>query len=48
MKEDLFSVKDRGGVVTGGLGKLGRQFSLALVERGARLVVMDGQVDEKR
>jgi NAD(P)-dependent dehydrogenase (short-subunit alcohol dehydrogenase family) len=48
MKEDLFSVKDRVVVVTGGLGQLGRQFSLALVERGARVVVMDVQVDEKK
>ena len=48
MKEDLFSVKDRIVVVTGGLGQLGRQFSLALLERGARVVVMDVQVDEKK
>ena len=48
MKEDLFSVKDRVGVVTGVLGQLGRQFSLALVERGARVAVMDVQVDEKK
>ena len=48
MKEDLFSVKDRIVVVTGGLGQLGRQFSLALLNRGARVVVMDVQVDEKK
>jgi len=48
MKEDLLSVKDRVVVVTGGMGQLGRQFSLALVERGARVVVMDVQVDDKK
>ena len=48
MKEDLFNVKDRVVVVTGGLGQLGRQFSLALLERGARVVVLDVQVDAKK
>ena len=43
MKEDLFNVKDRVVVVTGGLGQLGRQFSLALLERGARV---DGKFPE--
>ena len=38
---DLFSVGGRVVVVTGGLGQLGRQFSLGLVERGAKVAVFD-------
>ncbi len=38
---DLFDVRERVVVVTGGLGQLGRQFTLALVERGARVAVLD-------
>jgi NAD(P)-dependent dehydrogenase (short-subunit alcohol dehydrogenase family) len=48
MSEDLFSVRDKVVVVTGGLGQLGRQFTLALVERGARVAVLDAQVDAQR
>jgi len=48
MAQDLFSVQDKVVVVTGGLGQLGRQFSLALVERGARVAIFDVQVDERR
>lgn len=47
MVKDLFSVRDRIVVVTGGLGQLGRQFSLALVDRGARVAVFDARVDER-
>jgi NAD(P)-dependent dehydrogenase (short-subunit alcohol dehydrogenase family) len=48
MSEDLFSVRDKVVVVTGGLGQLGRQFTLALVGRGARVAVLDAQVDARR
>lgn len=48
MAQDLFSVEERIVVVTGGLGQLGRQFSLALVERGARVAVFDSQAEEQR
>ena len=48
MTADLFSVRDKVVVVTGGLGQLGRQFTLALVERGARVAVLDAQVDARR
>jgi NAD(P)-dependent dehydrogenase (short-subunit alcohol dehydrogenase family) len=37
----LFSVQDRVVVVTGGLGRLGRRFTSALLERGARVAIFD-------
>lgn len=43
-KEDadpLFDVAGRVVVVTGGMGRLGRQYSLALASRGARVAVID-------
>jgi NAD(P)-dependent dehydrogenase (short-subunit alcohol dehydrogenase family) len=48
MTQDLFSVQDKVVIVTGGLGQLGRQFSLALVNRGAKVAIFDAQVDEQR
>ena len=48
MAQDLFSVQDKVVVITGGLGQLGRQFSLALVDRGAKVAIFDVQVDEQR
>jgi NAD(P)-dependent dehydrogenase (short-subunit alcohol dehydrogenase family) len=45
----LFSVRDRVVVVTGGLGRLGRRFTSALIERGARVAVFDvGTADRAR
>ena len=41
MGQDIFDVKDRVIVVTGGLGQLGRQFSSCLAARGARVAVFD-------
>ena len=48
MGHDLFDVSDRVVVVTGGLGQLGRSYSLALADRGARVVVLDSAVDDAR
>ena len=48
MTRDLFDVSDKVIVVTGGLGQLGRQFSLALSERGAKVAVLDVDADEDR
>lgn len=48
MPEDLFSVQDKVVVITGGLGQLGRQFSLTLAERGAKVAIFDVLVDEQR
>jgi NAD(P)-dependent dehydrogenase (short-subunit alcohol dehydrogenase family) len=41
MTQDIFSVQNRIVVITGGLGQLGRQFTLALLDRGARVAVFD-------
>jgi NAD(P)-dependent dehydrogenase (short-subunit alcohol dehydrogenase family) len=41
MQQDPFSVQDKVVVVTGGMGQLGRQFSLALLSRGARVAIFD-------
>ena len=48
MAVDLFDIRDRVVVVTGGLGQLGRQFSLALADRGARVAVLDLHCDDAR
>ncbi|PLX15507.1 MAG: short-chain dehydrogenase [Candidatus Muiribacterium halophilum] len=45
MKE-LFSLKDKIAVITGGLRQLGQQFSIALAEYGAQIAVLD-LVNEK-
>jgi len=42
----LFDVDRRVVVVTGGMGQLGRRFSQALRQRGARVVVLDVAVDD--
>jgi NAD(P)-dependent dehydrogenase (short-subunit alcohol dehydrogenase family) len=44
-RDPLFSVEGRVVVVTGGLGQLGRQFTRALAERGARVAVLDPRAD---
>jgi NAD(P)-dependent dehydrogenase (short-subunit alcohol dehydrogenase family) len=48
MIDHLFDVKDRVIIITGGLGKLGRQFALALLERGARVAVFDIDTNDDR
>ena len=45
---NLFHVTDKVVVVTGGLGQLGRQFTLALLAQGARVAVFDTQADARR
>ena len=39
--QDLFNVKDRIVIVTGGCGQLGRQMTSALLNRGAKVAVFD-------
>lgn len=48
MTDNLFDVRERIVVITGGLGLLGHQFACALWERGARVAVFDLQVDATR
>ncbi len=46
MTNDIFSVKEKVVILTGGLGQLGRQFSLALTSRGAKVAVFDSSIKE--
>jgi NAD(P)-dependent dehydrogenase (short-subunit alcohol dehydrogenase family) len=48
MANELFSVQDKVVIVTGGMGQLGRQFSLGLIDHGARVAIFDVQADEPR
>ncbi|MBI5526036.1 MAG: SDR family oxidoreductase [Deltaproteobacteria bacterium] len=48
MPSGLFDVKDRIVVITGGMGQLGRQFTLALADRGAKVAVFDVAVEQKK
>jgi len=48
MAEDFFSVREKVVVITGGLGQLGRQFGLALIDRGAKVAIFDAQADGRR
>lgn len=48
MTPDIFSVQNRVVVVTGGLGQLGRQFTQALAERGAKVAVLDLGAEERQ
>ena len=41
MPPELFDLRDRVVVVTGGLGQLGTEFTRALVEHGARVAILD-------
>ena len=41
MPRDVFDIRDRVVVITGGLGQLGRQFGAELLRRGAKLAVLD-------
>jgi NAD(P)-dependent dehydrogenase (short-subunit alcohol dehydrogenase family) len=45
MTDDLFCVRDKIIIITGGLGQLGQQFSRALVDRGAKVAIFDMQTD---
>jgi NAD(P)-dependent dehydrogenase (short-subunit alcohol dehydrogenase family) len=45
---NLFDVRGRVVVVTGGLGQLGRQFSLSLMDQGANVAVFDQQATAER
>lgn len=48
MPQTLFDIQRRVIIVTGGLGQLGRQFTLALLAQGARVAVFDTLIEEER
>lgn len=48
MSKNFFNVQDKVVIITGGLGQLGWQFSLALSDRGAKVAIFDVQVDEQK
>jgi NAD(P)-dependent dehydrogenase (short-subunit alcohol dehydrogenase family) len=48
MSRDIFSVEGSVVAVTGGMGQLGRQFASALAERGARVAVIDLNVNDRQ
>lgn len=43
--DPLFDVSGRVAIVTGAMGQLGREFSLTLLQRGAKVVAMDLRID---
>jgi NAD(P)-dependent dehydrogenase (short-subunit alcohol dehydrogenase family) len=45
MVRNLFDVRDRVVIVTGGMGQLGRQFTQSLCEAGAKVAVFDVRID---
>lgn len=47
MGKKLFSVKDKIVIVTGGMGQLGRQFSLALAGQGAKVAIFDINIEKR-
>jgi NAD(P)-dependent dehydrogenase (short-subunit alcohol dehydrogenase family) len=47
MTDQLFNIKDKVIVITGGMGQLGVQFSLALLERGAKVAIFDINIDRE-
>ena len=48
MQNDLFDLSDSVIIVTGGMGQLGRQYTLALADRGAKVAVFDMDVNADR
>lgn len=47
MSKNLFNVANKIVIITGGLGQLGRQFSLALLDQGAKVAIFDVEVNEQ-
>ncbi len=45
-RKDVFDLTDRVIVVTGGLGQIGRQFTLEFVDRGARVAVFNRRIPD--
>ena len=47
MKKNLFDIRDRVIVITGGMGLLGRQFTRSLCDAGAKVAVVDIRIEPK-
>jgi len=47
MTSNIFNVKNKIVIITGGLGQIGRQFSLALLTSGAKVAIFDIQSTEQ-
>lgn len=46
-RKDLFDLTDRVVVITGGLGQIGRQFALELIDRGARVAIFNRRIPDQ-
>lgn len=46
-RKDIFDLTDRVIVITGGLGQIGRQFTLELVERGAKVAIFNRRIPDE-
>jgi NAD(P)-dependent dehydrogenase (short-subunit alcohol dehydrogenase family) len=46
-RKDVFDLADRVVVITGGLGQIGRQFTLELVDRGARVAIFNRRLPDE-
>ena len=46
MNKDLFSIIDKIVVITGGMGQLGQQYAIALLEHGAKVVILDTETNK--
>jgi NAD(P)-dependent dehydrogenase (short-subunit alcohol dehydrogenase family) len=45
-RKDLFDLDERVVVITGGLGQIGRQFALELIDRGARVAIFNRRLPD--
>jgi len=45
-RKDLFDLEGRVVVITGGLGQIGRQFALELIDRGARVAIFNRRIPD--
>jgi NAD(P)-dependent dehydrogenase (short-subunit alcohol dehydrogenase family) len=46
-RKDLFDLDERVVVITGGLGQIGRQFALELIDRGARVAIFNRRIPDQ-
>ena len=46
-RKDVFDLTDRVVIITGGLGQIGRQFALELIDRGAKVAIFNRSIPEE-